>query len=70
MPADTQTNDAWHWHINLEVPDTGDGAAAIRRAGYTEVSNGVTPVDRTAVGYASGFMIRDPDGHASLLSQR
>lgn len=70
MPVDTQANDDWHWQINLEVPDADAGAAAIRRAHYTEVSNASTRVDRSALGFTMGFMIRDPDGHASLLTQR
>lgn len=69
MPVDTKANDDWHWQINVDAADAGAGAAAIRRAHYTEVSNGVTSIDRSALGFAAGFMIRDPDGHASLLTQ-
>jgi hypothetical protein len=61
MPVDTQSNDEWHWQVNM----TGDVAAADRaiRAGhYAYVSPG--PV---AIAGQPQLLIRDPDGHAQLL---
>jgi catechol 2,3-dioxygenase-like lactoylglutathione lyase family enzyme len=64
MPADTQSNDDWHWQINVTAAvDAGD--RAIRRGHYRYVSPG--PV---ALGDATGLLIRDIDGHAVMMSTR
>ncbi len=68
MPVDTLANDEWHWQINMHAPDVAAAAKAVRGGRYAEVSNGIATVDASAIGFRSGFMIRDPDGHASLLA--
>lgn len=70
MPMDTHANDDWHWQINLDTTNGAAAASAVRVARYTEVSNGVTRIERHELGFDAGFMIRDPDGHASLLTER
>ena len=64
MPADTQSNDVWNWHIDMqaEVPQTD---AAVRRQHYRYVSAG--PIRFTSGERASALMLRDPDGHETLL---
>jgi catechol 2,3-dioxygenase-like lactoylglutathione lyase family enzyme len=64
MPADTQSNDDWHWQVNVTATiDAGD--RAIRRGHYRYVSPG--PV---ALGDSTGLLVRDVDGHAVMLSTR
>jgi catechol 2,3-dioxygenase-like lactoylglutathione lyase family enzyme len=64
MPLDTQSSDVWNWHIDLEADVTRADAAA-RRHHDRYVSPG--PV-RVASGQREEFlMLRDPDGHATLL---
>lgn len=64
MLADTQSNDDWHWQVNVTAAvDAGD--QAIRRGHYRYVSPG--PV---ALGDATGLLVRDVDGHAVMLSAR
>jgi catechol 2,3-dioxygenase-like lactoylglutathione lyase family enzyme len=64
MPTDTQSNDDWHWQVNVTAAiDAGD--QAIRRGHYRYVSPG--PV---ALGGFTGLLIRDVDGHALMLSTR
>ncbi len=70
MPPDTLASDEWHWQINMDTADPGAGASAVRRERYTEVSNGVTRVEPGTLGFTAGFMVRDPDGHATLLVAR
>lgn len=64
MPVDTQSNDVWNWHIDMqaEVPQTD---AAVRRQHYRYVSAG--PIRFTSGERASALMLRDPDGHETLL---
>jgi catechol 2,3-dioxygenase-like lactoylglutathione lyase family enzyme len=69
MPVDTLASDEWHWQINMHA-SVEAAAEAARKGRYTEVSSAVTTVDANALGFASGFMVRDPDGHASLLTSK
>ena len=64
MPVDTQSNDDWHWQVNVTAAvDAGD--RAIRRGHYRYVSPG--PV---ALGNTTALLVRDVDGHAVLMSAR
>jgi catechol 2,3-dioxygenase-like lactoylglutathione lyase family enzyme len=64
MPVDTQTNDGWHWQVNVAASVTR--ADRVVRAGrYTYISPGP---QRT--GDLPALMIRDPDGHALQLRER
>jgi catechol 2,3-dioxygenase-like lactoylglutathione lyase family enzyme len=56
LPPDTQASDLWYWQINMR-------AAA---ADLDAVSKAVLPDGR--LGFRSGALERDPDGHASLLT--
>jgi catechol 2,3-dioxygenase-like lactoylglutathione lyase family enzyme len=58
IPSDTQANDDWYWQINLRATDPD----AIAK------TNGVTRVADGALGFQSGVVVKDPDGHASLLA--
>lgn len=64
MPVDTQSNDDWHWQVNVTAAiDAGD--QAIRRGRYRYVSPG--PV---VLGDFTALLVRDVDGHAMMLSAR
>jgi catechol 2,3-dioxygenase-like lactoylglutathione lyase family enzyme len=67
MPADTQSNDLWNWHINLQA-DVMAADRAVRRGHYAYVSPGPVIMVSTSEP-AAELMIRDPDGHAALLMQ-
>ncbi len=54
FPADTQADDLWYWQINLRVSSESIPAS-------------VTLHDR-ALGWTSGVLAHDPDGHASLIA--
>jgi catechol 2,3-dioxygenase-like lactoylglutathione lyase family enzyme len=59
IPADTQANDDWYWQINLRAaPATLD---SLRR-------NSVTKTSDAALGFRAGVILKDPDGHASLIA--
>jgi catechol 2,3-dioxygenase-like lactoylglutathione lyase family enzyme len=67
MPIDTQSNDLWSWHIDM----TADVAAAdgvIRGRHYAYVSPG--PVNLGLENARWSLLLRDPDGHATLLDTR
>ncbi|HSD75678.1 MAG TPA: VOC family protein [Steroidobacteraceae bacterium] len=66
MPADSQPNDAWHAQINMLVRDVRAAEQGAREGHYAQVSSGVIEL---APG-SETFLLRDPDGHASLLRQK
>lgn len=67
MPADTGANDLWHWQIHLRTTGLDDASAAAKRHGGRRVSAEVAVTADEALGFASAVMIRDRDGHASVL---
>lgn len=67
MPIDTQSNDLWSWHIDMTADvAAADGAIRAHRYGY--VSPG--PVSLGPDDPRRLLMLRDPDGHATLLEAR
>ncbi len=64
MPLDTQSNDLWNWHIDMQA-DVAQADAAVRRQHYKYVSAG--PVRLTSDQGQSSLMLRDPDGHEILV---
>jgi catechol 2,3-dioxygenase-like lactoylglutathione lyase family enzyme len=52
IPADSRATDAWYWQINLRV------------AQRTEAS---VELPKRELGYSSASIVRDPDGHATLI---
>lgn len=67
MPIDTLATDLWSWHINMQA-DIADADQGIRQHHYTYISPG--PVKTGTSASATELFVRDPDGHAALLSQR
>lgn len=60
IPADTRANDRWSWLINLRAAKPASVAAAAS-AGFTQTADG-------ALGFHSGVILKDPDGHTSLVA--
>lgn len=68
-PVDSMSNDLWHWHVTLDVPDTGALIDRVREADYDWISPGlVTGLDPSA-GASEAGMVRDPDRHAVLVGE-
>jgi len=64
MPIDTQANDLWSWHIDMAADvAAADGAIRSRHVAY--VSAG--PVNLGLGTPQWSLLVRDPDGHATLL---
>jgi catechol 2,3-dioxygenase-like lactoylglutathione lyase family enzyme len=69
-PADTRANDLWHWQTTLSTISTAAAAQKIRAAGGRVVSPEVAKISDKALGFAKGFLARDPDGHGLQLIER
>ncbi|MEO8018496.1 MAG: VOC family protein [Pseudomonadota bacterium] len=52
IPADSVATDAWYWQINLGAPRAAEHAIAL---------------PQRELGYDNAAILRDPDGHASLI---
>ncbi|MEE8303913.1 MAG: VOC family protein [Candidatus Tectomicrobia bacterium] len=70
MPLDSRANDLWHWQTTLLTRDADAAANLIRAGKYVFVSPGVRTLPNDDLGYTKGVMVRDPDGHTMILSQR
>jgi catechol 2,3-dioxygenase-like lactoylglutathione lyase family enzyme len=63
-PADARSNDLVHWQTVLASDDAEAVARALRGSACTMLSSGVVAPAERALGFAKGFLLRDPDGHA------
>jgi catechol 2,3-dioxygenase-like lactoylglutathione lyase family enzyme len=68
-PADLKANDLLHWQMTFSSSDVA--AAAKRLCGIHAlfVSPGAVRLPDAMLGFGSGLMVRDPDGHAVRLVQ-
>jgi catechol 2,3-dioxygenase-like lactoylglutathione lyase family enzyme len=69
-PADSKANDLWQWQTRLETTDPRAAASAVRSTGCAWVSAGVVELAGETMGFTSGAQVRDPDGHALLLTSK
>lgn len=67
MPADTQPNDLWYWQLNLSVADPQSVPPRLRA--QHAATNTTAPVELrdSLLGWSTGWVAHDPDGHASLI---
>jgi catechol 2,3-dioxygenase-like lactoylglutathione lyase family enzyme len=67
MPIDTASNDLWSWHIDMAA-DVAAADSAVRSHHAAYVSPG--PVSPVVGSPQRSLMLRDPDGHETLLESR
>ena len=66
-PSDGRSTDLWYAEVRMTVHDLPDLAERLRKAGVTFVSPGIVTVENQA--YTLALLVRDPDGHALMLTQ-
>lgn len=69
IPADTLATDLWYWQINLRSPVVTNAWESLRAAHADFVSPGPVTLEPAQLGFKQGLLLRDPDGHHSLLQQ-
>ena len=69
VPADARANDLAHWQTTLVSQDAEAVAQVIRGSLCAMWSPGVLAPADGALGFAKGFLIRDPDGHSLAVVQ-
>jgi len=68
IPHDTRANDLWHAHIHLQTAHPEETTDALLDANTPFVSPGLVSLPASALGLEHAAMLRDPTGHALLLS--
>jgi catechol 2,3-dioxygenase-like lactoylglutathione lyase family enzyme len=66
-PPDLKASDLAHWQTRLETADADSLAAALFAARAAFVSPGAVRTPEL-FGYDNSFLVRDPDGHALMIS--
>jgi hypothetical protein len=69
-PKDTRANDLWHWQTTLVTDSAVSAAEKIRAAKRRVVSPAIATTPEKALGFAKGFLARDPDGHGLVFVER
>jgi len=66
LPVDTRASDVWYWQINLCASQPAAFELSLTEAHWQLIS-GATELPQAELGWRSGLITRDPDGHASLI---
>lgn len=69
-PADSRSNDLWHWHTTVRVDDAEAAANKLLARRVRLVSPAVASIPNKAIGINKGLLARDSDGHGLQLIQR
>jgi catechol 2,3-dioxygenase-like lactoylglutathione lyase family enzyme len=67
MPVDEKANDLIHWQTRLVTADANAMAGRLRGDRFAFVSPGLIQMPDSRLGFAKGFLVRDPDGHVMQL---
>lgn len=68
-PADSRTDDIWHWQTSLLVDDAGAIYAKLQNSGYAFVSKGLVQLQTKDGKKSNAFIVRDADGHAIMIME-
>jgi len=69
-PADEKASDLIHWQTKLVTTDASAMAGRLLSGRFSFVSSGVIHMPDSSLGFAKGFLVRDPDGHVMQLVER
>jgi hypothetical protein len=70
MPGDSQVDDLWAWQTDVVATDINAAFRALIDRKYPLASSGLVALPDTRLGFQSGFLVRDPDGHLLEISGR
>ncbi len=70
MPEDERSNDLVHHQTRLVTENVEDAARRIRAGRFPFISAGVVSVSKKELGFHTGLLVRDPDGHAMELVEK
>jgi catechol 2,3-dioxygenase-like lactoylglutathione lyase family enzyme len=67
-PLDSQANDLWYWQINFGTSNPAVFEDSLRKSHTPLISGKTTELHDSRLGWISGFVARDPDGHSMLIA--
>jgi catechol 2,3-dioxygenase-like lactoylglutathione lyase family enzyme len=67
VPADTRANDLVHWQTTLIARNLEATAQQVRAGMFPLVSPGIVTLSGSQLGFTTGVLVRDPDGHVMQL---
>jgi catechol 2,3-dioxygenase-like lactoylglutathione lyase family enzyme len=67
-PADSRTDDIWHWQTSLWVEDAAALYQHLENRGYRFISKGLVQLQQKNGRQVNAFIVRDADGHAMLVT--
>lgn len=70
MPVDIRPNDLMHWQTTLVIRNAEEVAQQLRAKRFTFVSPTIVEIPEDRLGFKKGFLVRDPDGHATQLIEK
>lgn len=70
VPSDEHANDLIHWQTKLVTNNAVSLGHSLLEEKYRFVSTGVTTLPDASLGFARGFLVRDPDGHVMQLTEK
>ena len=70
FPADTRTDDLWHWQTTLIVDDAQKLYNEFKKTNYKLVSKELVGLQSKDGKHNKAFMVRDRDGHAMLIVEK
>jgi hypothetical protein len=68
-PSGSQTDDLWAWETTVSSANTADADHSLHSAKVDFVSSGIATVPDSTLGFARGFLVRDPDSHLVRVVQ-
>jgi len=69
MPADSRADDLWAWETTVSETDAASTQKALLLTRADFVSPGIVSLPDRSLGFARGFLVRDPDGHIIRVTQ-
>ena len=69
-PADEKASDLIHWQTKLVTTGASAMFGRLRAGKFAFVSSGLIQMPDPSLGFAKGFLVRDPDGHVMQLVEK
>ena len=69
-PADSKSDDLWHWQTRLIVEDAEKIFEKLKAGRYQLISRSLVTLKDRDGSQSKSFLVRDPDGHAMLIMEK
>ena len=69
MPAGSESDDLWAWNTTVSGRNALATEHSLHSRNIEFVSSSVVTLDDSILGFTSGFLVRDPDGHLVRIVQ-